>query len=73
MDDNIDWTHIRCVISLHWGRILIEFEPTLHHNSAEILSIFRDPNGLVAKHRMREGRKTVCHPLGTNSENSGRP
>ncbi|KAK6996216.1 hypothetical protein R3P38DRAFT_3329591 [Favolaschia claudopus] len=66
--DDINWTHIRFAIPLQWTRVLVEFEPTLQHLSAEIAAMFRE--GPCALHRMREGRKTVCHPLGTNSEKS---
>ncbi|KAF8143043.1 hypothetical protein K438DRAFT_2111093, partial [Mycena galopus ATCC 62051] len=66
--DDIDWSHIRVVIPLHWTRVLIEFIPELNHFLKDINEIFR--SSPVARHRMREGRKTKCQPLGTNSERS---
>ncbi|KAF8184385.1 hypothetical protein K438DRAFT_1544545, partial [Mycena galopus ATCC 62051] len=66
--DDIDWSHIRVVIPLHWTRVLVEFIPELSHFLKDINDIFR--TFPVARHRMREGRKTKCQPLGTNSERS---
>ncbi|KAK7036841.1 hypothetical protein R3P38DRAFT_3182805 [Favolaschia claudopus] len=65
--DDIDWVHIRVAIPPHWTLAIDNSIPKLHHYSTEISAMFRGP---LAKHRMREGRKTVCHPLGTNSEKS---
>lgn len=64
--NDIDWLHLRTVQALHWARVLVDYIPELKFMSAEISSRFRLPP--VAKHRMREGRKTVVQPLGTNAE-----
>ncbi|KAF8212894.1 hypothetical protein K438DRAFT_2167933 [Mycena galopus ATCC 62051] len=66
--DDIDWSHVRVVIPLHWTRVLVEFIPELAHFMKDINEIFR--SAPIALHRMREGRKTKCQPLGTNSERS---
>jgi len=64
--NDIDWPHLRTVQALHWARVLVDYIPELKFMSAEISSRFRLPP--VAKDRMREGRKTVVQPLGTNAE-----
>jgi len=63
---DIDWQHLRTVQALHWVRVLAGYIPELNFMSAEISSRFRLPP--LAKHRMREGRKTMVQPLGTNAE-----
>ncbi|KAJ7791045.1 hypothetical protein B0H14DRAFT_2396005 [Mycena olivaceomarginata] len=64
---DINWSHIQLAIPLHWVRVLIEFVPELHPLLQEVNERFRTD---LALHRMREGRKTNCQPLGTNSEHS---
>lgn len=63
---NIDWNHQHEVQSLHWVRVLVGHTPELHDLRKEVSVRFRGPG--IAKHRMREGRKTVVQPLGTNAE-----
>jgi len=63
---DIDWQHLRTVQALRWVRVLAGYIPELNFMSAEISSRFRLPP--LAKHRMREGRKTMVQPLGTNTE-----
>ncbi|KAJ7027286.1 hypothetical protein C8F04DRAFT_1212422 [Mycena alexandri] len=53
------------VIQLHWLSALAQFAPELEHLLPLILNLFRTK---LAKHRMREGRKTPVQPLSTNSE-----
>jgi hypothetical protein len=64
--NDIDWPHQRTVQALHWARVLVGYIPELKFLSMEISSRFR--SAPVAKHCMREGRKTVVQPLGTNAE-----
>ncbi|KAJ7815739.1 hypothetical protein B0H14DRAFT_3111793 [Mycena olivaceomarginata] len=66
--DDIDWTSMRVAIPLQWARALIEYIPQLQHFTTELNAMFR--TGLASNHRMREGRKTECQPLPTNSEHS---
>ncbi|KAK6992363.1 hypothetical protein R3P38DRAFT_2740578, partial [Favolaschia claudopus] len=66
--DDIQWPHIRRVIPLHWTRVLVEFYTGFEPLLDGINKMFR--TAPVALHRMREGRKTRCQPLGTNSEHS---
>ncbi|KAJ6601765.1 hypothetical protein DFH09DRAFT_900277, partial [Mycena vulgaris] len=74
--DDIDWTHMRVVIPLHWVRALVEFAvecgPEITHEFQhlvkEIADMFREPP--VARHRMRDSRKLKAQPLSTNSERS---
>jgi uncharacterized protein DUF6589 len=63
---DIDWHHLRNVQMLHWACVLVDYVPDLNFLSSEISARFRSPP--IAKHRMREGRKTVVQPLGTNAE-----
>ena len=63
---DIDWAHVHSVQSLHWARALVDYIPQLKPMSKEISARFRSEP--IAKHRMREGRKTVVQPLGTNAE-----
>ncbi|KAF8969042.1 hypothetical protein BDZ97DRAFT_1902760 [Flammula alnicola] len=63
---DIDWHHLRNVQMLHWVRVLVDYVPDLNFLSSQISARFRSPP--IAKHRMREGRKTVVQPLGTNAE-----
>ncbi|KAJ6452362.1 hypothetical protein C8R47DRAFT_1204352 [Mycena vitilis] len=63
--DDINWAHIRVAIPCQWASTLIDFASDLHPLSAEITAMFR---GAIALHRMRDDRKTICHPLGTNGE-----
>ena len=63
---DIDWTHVQAVQSLHWTRVLVDYIPELKDMSKEISAKFRSEP--IAKHRMREGRKTAVQPLGTNAE-----
>ncbi|KAF8809191.1 hypothetical protein BYT27DRAFT_7284261 [Phlegmacium glaucopus] len=63
---DIDWTHLLEIQSLHWARVLVDYIPELNSMSKDISKKFRSEP--LAKHRMREGRKTVVQPLGTNSE-----
>jgi hypothetical protein len=65
--DDINWSHLRLAIPLHWVRVLVEFVPELQPLLQEVNEMFRTD---LALHRMREGRKTNCQPLGTNSEHS---
>ncbi|KAJ7743227.1 hypothetical protein DFH07DRAFT_869910 [Mycena maculata] len=65
--DDINWPHLRLVIPLQWTRALVEFAPDLQPLLKEAHDMFRTN---LAIHRMREGRKTQCQPLGTNSERS---
>ena len=64
--NNIVWQHQQTVQALHWARVLVDYIPELKFLSAEISSRFH--SAPVAKHCMREGRKTVVQPLGTNAE-----
>ena len=63
---DIDWTHVHSIQSLHWVRVLVDYIPELKSMSKEISARFRSEP--IAKHRMREGRKTMVQPLGTNAE-----
>jgi hypothetical protein len=63
---DIDWTHVHAIQSLHWVRVLVDYILELKPMSKEISARFR--SAPLAKHRMREGRKTVVQPLGTNAE-----
>jgi hypothetical protein len=63
---DIDWPHWRRVQALHWARVLVDYIPELKFLSSELSARFRLPP--VAKHRMRDGRKTMVQPLGTNAE-----
>jgi hypothetical protein len=63
---DIDWTHLLEIQSLHWVRVLVDYIPELKSMSKDISTRFRSEP--LAKHRMREGRKTVVQPLGTNAE-----
>jgi len=64
--DDIDWNHSRNVQVLHWARVLINYIPELNFLSSEISARFH--SSPIALHHMREGQKTVVHPLGTNAE-----
>ena len=64
--NDIDWTHVHDIQSLHFARVLIDYIPELKFMSNNISTRFRSEP--LAKHRMREGRKTVVQPLGTNAE-----
>ena len=61
--NDIDWTHVHDIQSLHFARVLI---PELKFMSNNISTRFRSEP--LAKHRMHEGWKTVVQPLGTNAE-----
>ncbi len=63
---DIDWSHLRHVLALHWVRILAELIPELHPLQREISSHFRSSS--VAKRPRRAGRKTKMQALGTNAE-----
>ena len=63
---DIDWNHLRDVQILHWVRVLVDYIPELNFLSSAVSARFRTPP--IAIHRMREGRKTVVQPLGTNAE-----
>ncbi|KAJ6501094.1 hypothetical protein C8R47DRAFT_1108867 [Mycena vitilis] len=63
--DDINWPHMRVAIPCQWASTLVDFASDLHPLSTEIDAIFR---GALALHRMREGRKSICHPLATNGE-----
>ncbi|KAL0573741.1 hypothetical protein V5O48_008217 [Marasmius crinis-equi] len=65
--ESIDWEHISGVQALHALRALCSFVIPLNPMLKVISDRFRSPDG-YAKHRMRDGRKTVVQPLGTNSE-----
>ena len=63
---DINWTHVHTVQLLHWAHVLIDYIPELRSMSKDISARFcLEP---IAKHRMREGRKTVVQPLGTNAK-----
>jgi hypothetical protein len=64
--NDIDWKHVHEVQALHWLRVLVSFVPELEPLSACVSTMFRGDG--IAKHRMREGRKTFVQPLGTNAE-----
>jgi uncharacterized protein YerC len=64
--NDIDWKHIHKVQAHHWTRVLVNFIPSLAPLIPDLNTCFRGDT--MAKHRMREGRKTVIQPLGTNSE-----
>lgn len=64
--EDIDWTHVGNIQALHWVRVLVEYIPHLEHLRKDVSAMFRGEG--FAKHRMREGRKTVIQPLGTNAE-----
>ena len=63
---DIDWDHLRNVQMLHWVRVLVDYVPDLNFLSSQVSSHFR--SSPIAMHRMREGRKTIVQPLGTNAE-----
>ncbi|PPQ87647.1 hypothetical protein CVT25_011485 [Psilocybe cyanescens] len=63
---DIDWAHMQAVQALHWARVLVNYIPELKSLSTEVSLRFRSPP--ISMHRMREGRKTVAQPLGTNAE-----
>ena len=63
---DIDWDHLRNVQMLHWVRVLVDYVPDLNFLSSQVSDRFR--SSPIAKHRMREGRKTIVQPLGTNAE-----
>ena len=63
---DIDWDHVRNSQMLHWVRVLVDYVPDLNFLSSEVSMRFR--SSPIAKHRMREGRKTIVQPLGTNAE-----
>ena len=63
---DIDWTHIQAIQSLHWAHVLVDYVPELNSMSKDISARFR--SAPLAKHRMREGQKTIIQPLGTNAE-----
>ncbi|KAF8056279.1 hypothetical protein FPV67DRAFT_1678179 [Lyophyllum atratum] len=63
---SIDWNHQEEVQALHWVRHLVGFIDELESYRKEVSNLFRGEG--IAKHRMREGRKTVVQPLGTNAE-----
>ncbi|PPQ73039.1 LOW QUALITY PROTEIN: hypothetical protein CVT26_014657 [Gymnopilus dilepis] len=63
---DIDWNHVHAIQALHWVRVLVDYIPELNNLSKEISARFRSEP--LALHRMREGRKTVVQPLGTNAE-----
>ncbi|KAJ7756790.1 hypothetical protein DFH07DRAFT_742456 [Mycena maculata] len=65
--DDINWTHMRVAIPLHWTRALVEFEPEFQPFLKELSSMFHDE---LAIHRMQEGRQHKCQPVGTNGERS---
>ncbi|THU99509.1 hypothetical protein K435DRAFT_939012 [Dendrothele bispora CBS 962.96] len=62
---SIDWNHISGVQSIHVLLALIYFIPDLKFMEEQANNLLRSR---YAIHRMREGRKTVLVPLGTNSE-----
>jgi hypothetical protein len=64
--DDIDWKYMHEVQAHHWARVLVNFIPPLSPLIPVLNAQFR--GDAIAKHRMREGRKTVIQPLGTNSE-----
>jgi hypothetical protein len=64
--DDIEWNHIYSITVLHWVRVLVNYIPQLNSLITEVSTRFRSPP--IAKHRMREGRRTVVQPLGTNGE-----
>ncbi|KAK1228298.1 hypothetical protein PQX77_008662 [Marasmius sp. AFHP31] len=67
---SINWTHIRSTQVLHAFHALAHFIPSLKPMLKLISDRFRAsnvPHG-CAIHRMRDGRKTVVQPLGTNAE-----
>ncbi|KZP26721.1 hypothetical protein FIBSPDRAFT_909075 [Athelia psychrophila] len=64
--NDIDWDRMKNVMALHWVRVLVEFIPELKPHQKEVSARFR--TSPIAKHRMREGRKTAVQPLGTNAE-----
>ncbi|KAF9011472.1 hypothetical protein BDZ89DRAFT_964051 [Hymenopellis radicata] len=64
--DSIDFEHLHRVSVLHVLRILCEFIPQLAPLRPQISARFRSEP--IKKHRMRDGRKTVLFPLGTNGE-----
>ncbi|KAG6818589.1 hypothetical protein H0H93_003702 [Arthromyces matolae] len=63
---SIDWEHQNKVQALHWLRVLVGHIDELADMRAKVSHHFRGDD--IAKHRMREGRKTVVQPLGTNAE-----
>ena len=63
---SIDWEHIDSVMALHFLHALVDFIPQLSHLKSDVSKAFR--SAPIAKHRMREGRKTWVQPLGTNAE-----
>ncbi|RDB16838.1 hypothetical protein Hypma_002483 [Hypsizygus marmoreus] len=64
--DSIDWFGDYEVRSLHFVRVLVGGPPELESYQKEVSKLFRGEG--IAKHRMREGRKTTVQPLGTNAE-----